>query len=126
MKNPSLTTTVTFETDGFDEFDVEVEFDYEGPSHSDHPYGSGTAREDHPASASVILIKTADAVVQLDENERILKIWPKGTDVTTLPGWKMVEKMNMKFIENEIHVEATRRADDAAEELECNRQDRED
>jgi hypothetical protein len=42
------------------EADVEVEFDYTPASFSDHPYGSGTAREHHPSSLdiqSVTLVK---------------------------------------------------------------------
>lgn len=99
----STTCTVTWEQDGFIEFDVDVEYDYVGASYSDHPYGSSYAREYHSASATELETKLAHDVEQLDDNdEKVIKTWPKGTNIESLPGWKDVKDSVTKQIDDAI------------------------
>lgn len=100
----SLISFATFEQNGFDEFEVEVIYDYVPASHSDHPYGEGTAREHHASTMDIIDIVTTKEVNQYDEDGvNVIKKWPKGSDVTKFPGWKAVEKFNMNHYESQIH-----------------------
>lgn len=67
--------------------DVEVEYDYEGPSHSDHPYGEGTAREHHGSTVGILsvkLLQDADEYNDEDEKTGVLK---KGTDLLKQSWW---------------------------------------
>jgi hypothetical protein len=69
-------------------FDVLVEYYAEEASHSDHPYGDTTAREDHPAHLEVISLTANEDVLYFDEkDEKELKRFPKGTKLQDLPGW---------------------------------------
>lgn len=70
------------------EADVEVEFDYTPASFSDHPYGSGTAREHHPSSLdiqSVTLVKDAN---RYDDEGNVIGKLEKGTDLMKQSWWQ--------------------------------------
>lgn len=69
-------------------FNVVVEFKAEQDSTS-HPYGDGQATENHGTTVELISAKTAEEVKLLHvDTDEVLKTFPKGTDVTSLPGWK--------------------------------------
>jgi hypothetical protein len=111
-KLPSLELTVDGDMD--DEFyyekpfTIEAEFEYEGADHTDHPYGSTTAREHHPASYGFVNLKLSSVARQMDpEDDKLVKEWPIGSDVSKMPGWN--KKLETRY-EEEIpkHVEGMR------------------
>lgn len=68
--------------------DVEVEYDYEPPSYTDHPYGQGWAREHHGSSVDIISVKlTQDAKVYDDEGDKVVDTLKKGTDLMDKSWW---------------------------------------
>ena len=70
-------------------FDVKVTYHVEDLGYSDHPYGEGTAREEHGKSVSVISIESAEVVeVMNEEGDKVLKTFPTGTPVAKIPGWE--------------------------------------
>lgn len=75
-------------TSDLDSADVTVEYDYAGPSHSDHPYGSGTAREYHPSSVDIIAVTLDKDTNLLDDNGDVIGKLPAGTDLTGESWWK--------------------------------------
>jgi hypothetical protein len=69
--------------------DVEVEYDYEAPSHTDHPYGQGTAREYHGSSVDIWSVKlTQDAKVYDEEGDKVVDVLKSGTDLMQQPWWQ--------------------------------------
>lgn len=111
----TLQCTVTWEQNGFDEFEIIASYEYEGSSHSDHPYGEGSAREYHAASGQSTKIVLAQDVEQYDDNgETVLKTWPKGTNISALPGWTEMKQDIEAQVEQKI--DAKVRADSADEE----------
>lgn len=69
--------------------DIRVEYEVEDHGYTDHPYGQGTAREEHGSSVNVTVMETASEVVYYDaETDKPVKTFPKGTDCTDLPGWQ--------------------------------------
>lgn len=96
-------------TYGLETTDVEVEFDYEGESYTDHPYGSTTAREYHGAQVDILAVKLiADAKVYDDDGDQVIDTLKKGTDLMTLPWWK---ESYTEWFENEIHEMAEKNRD---------------
>ena len=96
--NNSIKCFATFETHGFDEFEVEIEYTSDGGSHSDHPYGEGSAREYHGAEIEIKNIALSKDVEQYDdEMEKVVKVWSKGTNIEELPGWNIAKDSNMKY-----------------------------
>ena len=72
-----------------DSADVEVEYEHEAPSYSDHPYGEGSARERHGSSTGIISVKLLkDAHERTEGGEEIVKTLPKGTDLMKQSWWK--------------------------------------
>lgn len=71
----------------YEPFTMTVSYWYEGASHSDHPYGEGSAREHHAANWGIDSVKLKSAARHIDENEELIKEYPAGTDVTKMPGW---------------------------------------
>lgn len=69
--------------------DVEVEYSYEPAHHTDHPYGSTTAREHHPASVEILSVKLlSDATVYDAEGDKIVGELKAGTELTDKDWWK--------------------------------------
>lgn len=80
--------------------DVEVEYEYEGADYTDHPYGSTTAREHHPASCTVYAVKLKkDTPVYDDDGDKVLSTLPAGTDLTKQDWWK---QSYTEWLENKI------------------------
>jgi hypothetical protein len=78
------------EPDGFyfEPFDVKVEYYAERPSHSDHPYQDGKAREYHPGSLSIESITTVKSVKMFNsDTDKVEKEFPAGTSLKKMPGW---------------------------------------
>ena len=92
-----------FDDEGIVPFDVEVDYDYEPADHSDHPYGDTTAREHHPSSIAINSITSITPIRQLDDDDKVIKEWPKGTDVMSLPGWS---KEDLEWFEEQATNEA--------------------
>ena len=72
-------------------FSVKVIYEYEDSSTESHPYGEGSADEKFDNSISIIKIETTTKVEQLDfetDDEKVIKTFPIGFDVTKLPGWE--------------------------------------
>jgi hypothetical protein len=70
-------------------FDIRVEYEVEDHGHTDHPYGQGTAREEHGSSVNVTVMETNEEVTyHHPETDEIIKTFPKGTDCGDLPGWE--------------------------------------
>jgi len=68
--------------------DVEVEFDYEAPSYTDHPYSSSTAREHHGAVVEIMSVKLLKDADEYDEDGDKVQVLKKGTDLMSLPWWE--------------------------------------
>lgn len=72
-----------------DSADVEVDYDYSGASHSDHPYGQGTAREHHGASVGIMAVRLIHDTKEYDEDgEKVIGTLKAGTDLMHQPWWK--------------------------------------
>lgn len=68
--------------------DVEVEFEYEAPSHTDHPYGEGSAREYHASSVDILAVKLIDDADVFDEDgQEVTGKLSSGTDLTQQSWW---------------------------------------
>jgi hypothetical protein len=81
-----------FEGEGISDFDVKVSYEYEPDDYIDHEFGSHKL----PGGFVVTDLRAAEEVQQFGEDgEKVLKTWPKGTDITKLPGWK--PKMEEEF-----------------------------
>jgi hypothetical protein len=90
---------------GLEEADIEVEFDYEAPSYSNHPYGEGTAREDHGAVIGITEIRLLNDVNVRDMDDNVEKVLAKGTDLMkekTAGGLPLVSKANLKWLEDQV------------------------
>ena len=90
-----------------DSADVEVHYDYEGPSYTDHPYGSTTAREHHGASVDIISVNLLKDTPRRDEDgDKVIGELKAGTDLMEQPWWKsewtewLAEKINEKMSED--------------------------
>lgn len=69
-------------------FGIEVEYGVADQGHTDHPYGSTSAREYHGVEVEIISAKTTEEVTyHHPETDEVLKTFPEGTDVDKLPGW---------------------------------------
>jgi hypothetical protein len=67
---------------------LEVDYDYDGASFTDHPYGSTSAREEHPAQVSIIAVRNTKDQERYDANgQDVLEIIPRGTDLSKLDWW---------------------------------------
>jgi hypothetical protein len=76
-------------TFGMDSADVDAHYEYEGRSHSDHPYGEGSAREYHGATCSVeLVLLQKDTKVYDDEGDEVVDTLKAGTDLMKQPWWK--------------------------------------
>lgn len=73
---------------GLGPVDITVEYEYEAASHTDHPYGEGSAREHHPAEINLVSVKTTSAAEQFDENGEVTGTLPVGTDLMKQSFWK--------------------------------------
>jgi hypothetical protein len=70
-------------------FDVIVTYKKEDFGHSDHPYGEGSAREQHGMSVFDVVIKTAESVILMDDDgNEVIKTFPIGTLISDIPGWE--------------------------------------
>lgn len=86
---------------GLESADVEVEYEYEGASHTDHPYGMGTAREHHLASVEVVAVRLKkDAKVYDDSGDKIVATLRAGTNLVSQGWWK---KSYTKWLADKIH-----------------------
>lgn len=69
-------------------FDVLVTYEYEDFGYSDHPYGEGYAREQHGASVVIVSLEANEPVKLIDdETGKLIKDFPKGTKLESIPGW---------------------------------------
>lgn len=75
-------------TSDLDTADVEVEYEYEAPSHTDHPYGSTTAREYHGSSTDIISVKLLKDTDRFNEDGEVIGKLEKGTDLMQQKWWK--------------------------------------
>jgi hypothetical protein len=70
-------------------FNIDVEYTAEDQGYTDHPYGMGTAREEHGVEVEVTSAVTGEEVTyHHPETDEIMKTFPKGTPVEDLPGWE--------------------------------------
>ena len=67
--------------------DIDVEYDFTPASHTDHPYGEGTAREYHPAEVNILSVKLRNDVDRTDEDGNVIGKLAKGTDLLDQPWW---------------------------------------
>lgn len=68
--------------------DVVVEFYYEPASYTDHPYGSGSAREHHPAELSITSITLKHDTDIVDADGDVVGQLEAGSELTTQPWWQ--------------------------------------
>ena len=76
------------EDSGAADFNVKVTYEVEAGSHSDHPYGEGTAREDHPAQYHIVKLEADEAVQLTDDSGQVCSTYTKGKNLTTMSEWK--------------------------------------
>ena len=89
VHTPNSSSTVTVEPAGGEhgEFDVDVKFDYTGPSVTSHG-DNYTFDEHHSAEIDIDSITLGGDVTELDgDGNETDKKWPKGTDVSKIPWW---------------------------------------
>lgn len=100
-RDTKFTKTVTVEpADGiYGKFKVEVDFEYEAPSTSQHDDDDASTRERHAATIDITSIKLAQNVTQHDEDGEKVGEHKKGSDATKLKGWT---KQDEKHIEDEL------------------------
>ena len=70
-----------------DTADVTVEFEYEAPSHTDHPYGEGSAREYHASSVDIIAVRLDKDTDRSNEDGEVIGKLKAGTDLTKESWW---------------------------------------
>ena len=102
VRKASNSETISVEPgDGmYGKFDVVVEFDYEGSSHSQHQPDNSSFREYHGGQAGIESIILADEVLEINEDgENTGKSWPAGTDARKLPIWDQTDD---KFVQDKI------------------------
>lgn len=95
-----------FDTHGIQPFGVKITFEHTPADHDDHPYGSTTARMDYPSHVDIDTIVSTTKVEQTDDDDKVIKTWPIGTDVMKLPGWnkkhlEWFEQQALKEVEEE-------------------------
>ena len=94
--------------------DVTVEFEYEAPSHTDHPYGEGSAREYHASTVDILAVRLDDDTDRRDDNGDVIGQLKAGTDLTKeswwLPEWDnwFIEKIGDKM-DGEYYAHSRRR-----------------
>ena len=81
-----------------DAADVDVTFDYER-SHTDHPYGAGTAREQHGAVVDIKSVKLLKDTAERDDDNKVAGTLPKGTDLMKQTWW---QKEWTSWLENSV------------------------
>ena len=98
VANAHFKTEITLEPkDGYyDDFKCEVFYDFEAGGHSDHPYGSGSAREEHEATIDFIDAITASEVKLFSDDDSVSKTFPKGTSLSKMPGWSKSDEKYLK------------------------------
>lgn len=68
--------------------DVEVFYDHEPASHSDHPYGDTTAREYHGSNMDITEVLLLKDTNRYDgDADKTVGMLPKGTDLLKQPWW---------------------------------------
>lgn len=87
FKNCDLWLSVGSTSD-LDEADVEVEYEYEAPDYTDHPYGSTTAREHHGSTSGILSVKLMKDTNRLNDDGEVIGTLPKGTDLMKEKWWK--------------------------------------
>lgn len=97
-----------FEPDGFyvKPFDVKVEVYVEPGSYSDHPYGEGSARENHAPMVAVEHLSANEDVVFYDEEtgKEEQKRFKAGTELSKIPGYeKSMKEFFQQWAEEEYH-----------------------
>lgn len=112
--NYSSSTEITIEpADGiYGEVALSVEFNYEPPNSTLHVPGDSSTREYHPAQIEISSVKTAQAIIELDEDGKPTgKSWPAGTDAGDLPGWS---KKDDELVLDEVYreIDKTRNRND--------------
>lgn len=74
---------------GLESADVDVEYEYEPPDYTDHPYGSTYAREHHGGVAHVGAVRLCrDAKIYDDDGDKVIGTLKAGTDLTDQKWWK--------------------------------------
>lgn len=102
----SFTTTLEPAGGIYGDVEVEIDFEGEGPSHTDHG-DNHTFREHHPMEVEVTGVTLVDDVPEYDDDgDKTGKIvGKKGSDATKLPGWTskddaFLEKQAYKHVED--------------------------
>lgn len=112
-RNSNYTMNMTVEPgEGqYGEVEVEVEFDYEPASSTQHEPDDPTTREYHPASVEIISVKSTEEFEEFDEDGEVVKKFPKGTDMEKLEGWT---KGDLEHVDEKVgeHIEAQADDDD--------------
>jgi hypothetical protein len=80
----------------YEPFTIDAKVFYEEASFSDHPYGSGTARETHPASYGFDTLKVKTPAKLLNENGDVKQEFAVGFDARKLPGWSKNVEVNLE------------------------------
>ena len=88
-------------------FDVEVKFHYDAPSSTRHGDNS-SFDEDHPAEIDILTITLNEPVEEHDDDGALIKTWPKGTNVESLPWW---DKTDDEFVIDKLYDNASKRDD---------------
>lgn len=95
---------------------IECEIDYEPADYTDHPYGSTTAREYHPAVCQLLSAKLLERAELMDDDGNDSGIFIEaGTDMMLHPLWsKRKHDRAEEEINNKMDQEAADNADDWA------------
>ena len=72
---------------GLEAVDVEVWFDYEPESYTDHPYGSTYARERHSSEVDIDQVNLKMDAKRYNEDGEELEVVKAGTNLMTQPWW---------------------------------------
>lgn len=74
---------------GLTAVDCEVHYDFEHGGHTDHPYGSTTAREYHGDEVNIMHVVTMeDADVYDEDGDKVVGKIPAGTDLMAKSWWQ--------------------------------------
>jgi hypothetical protein len=88
----------------FDDLKVEVFYEHENLGTSHHPYGEGSAAENHGTSINFTDAKlTAPAELKNAESDAVIKSFAKGTSLKTLPGWDKGDEKYFQQLCEEHH-----------------------